>query len=106
MKENENIRKAKEELDKINNDEHERMLAELREKAIMDELAIRKTGYNEGKREGLKQGLQEGKKEGIIEGEKNEKINIAQNMLKKKLDKNMISEVTGLTIEEIEKLSK
>ena len=106
MKENENIRKAKEELDKINNDEHERMLAELREKAIMDELAIRKTGYNEGKREGLKQGLQEGKKEGIIEGEKNEKINIAQNMIKKKLDKNMISEVTGLTIEEIEKLSK
>lgn len=41
MSENEDIRKAKEELDKISQDEHERWwLAKMREKAIMDEIAL------------------------------------------------------------------
>ncbi len=56
MTENENIRKAKEELDKISQDKRERRLAELREKAIMDNLAIKKSGYNAGKEEGKKEG--------------------------------------------------
>ena len=47
MKENEELRLVKEELDKINQDARERRLAELREKAIMDEMAIRDSGYNE-----------------------------------------------------------
>ena len=84
MEENKNIKKAKEELDKINSDEHERMLAELREKAIMDEHAIRRTGYNEGKEA--------------------RNIEIAKNMIRKNIDKNTISEITGLSLEEIEKL--
>ena len=54
MKENEEIRKAKEELDKISQDKKERRLAELREKAIMDEMAIRDSGYNDGFAEGKK----------------------------------------------------
>ena len=41
---NEEIKKAKEQLDKISQDKKERRLAELREKAIKDERAIRDRG--------------------------------------------------------------
>ena len=92
MKENENIRKAKEELDKINNDEHERMLAELREKAIMDELAIRKTGYNEGKKEGIKEGIEK------------QNIEIVKRMLKENFDIDIIANITQIKKEEIENI--
>ena len=46
------------------------------------------------------EGIKEGKEEGLKEG----KIEIAKNMLKKGLDINLISELSGLTIEEVEKL--
>ena len=68
------IKRAKEELDKISQDKKERRLAELREKAIMDEMAIRDSGYNDGFAEGKKDGLEEGIKEGIKEGIVNGKI--------------------------------
>ena len=55
---------------------------------------------NEGKKEGIK----EGKKEGIKEGKKEGIKENAKIMLKKGLDINLISEITGLTIEEINKL--
>ena len=53
MEENKYIKKAKEELDKISQDEEERELAYRREKAIRDQNAIRANGYKEGKEEGL-----------------------------------------------------
>lgn len=92
MEENNSIKKAKEELEKINSNEHERRIAELREKAILDELALRKSGFNEGKREGI----EEGKKE-------NSKI-IAKKLLEKGLSIEEIIDVTELTKEEINKL--
>lgn len=48
MSENVEINKAREELEKISNDEHERYLAELREKYIMDQKAIESAGYKKG----------------------------------------------------------
>lgn len=128
MKENEDIRKAKEELDEISKDAKERRLAELRDKALMDEIAIRESGFNEGREEGReagrKAGLIEGRKEGILEGRKegmlegrkegmlegkregkNEaQIEIAKNMLNKNFTIEQISELTGLSIEEINNL--
>ena len=92
MSENEEIKKAKEELDKISQDAKERRLAELREKALMDEIAIRDSGFKEGIEQGLKEGSQQ------------EKISIAKNLLKLKVDINSISQATGLSVEEIEKL--
>ena len=86
MKENNEIKKAKEELDKISQDAKERRLAELREKALMDEIAIRDSGYNEGQEDA--------------------KLEIAKNMLKSKMDIKVISEVTGMSIEEIQNISK
>ena len=100
MSENEDIRKAKEELDKISQDEHERWLAEMREKAIMDEIALRKTGYNEGRAEGLR----DGRKEGIVEGIKEGKVEIAKILLEKNMSVDEIVEITGLSKEEIEKI--
>ncbi len=41
------------------------------------------------------------KDEGKTEGKREEKIEIAKNMLKKKMDKTLISELTNLTEEEI-----
>lgn len=92
MSENEEIKKAKEELDKISQDAKERRLAELREKALMDEIAIRDSGFKEGIEQGLKEGSQQ------------EKISIAKNLLNLKVDINSISQATGLSVEEIEKL--
>ena len=96
MKENEEIRKAKEELDKISQDKRERRLAELREKAIMDEMAIRDSGYNEGKKYGIEEGLKNGKKIRSIE--------IAKEMLKENIDLSLVSKITGLSIEELKNI--
>jgi len=48
--------------------------------------------------------LEEGTKIGIEQGSKQEKIEIAKNMLKENMDIDIISEITSLTKEEIEKL--
>ena len=105
---NEEIKKAKEQLDKISQDENERRLAELREKAVRDEMAIRDSGIKEGYKKGLEDGEKKGEEKGFIEGKKNgaleEKISIAKNMLKANIDKKTISEVTGLNIDEIENM--
>lgn len=47
---------------------------------------------------------EEGKQEGIEEGEKKKAIDIAKNMREKGIDLETISSVTGLSVEEIEKL--
>ncbi len=101
MDNNEAINKAKEEYDRINADERERRLAELREKAVMDEMAIRDSGYIEGKEEGIKDGIIEGRKEGRKEGMKEEKYNIAKKMVKENMDVALISKITGLSEKEI-----
>ena len=87
------IKRAKEELDKISQDKKERRLAELREKAIMDEMAIRDSGYNEGKKDGIEEGLKNGKKIRSIE--------IAKEMLKENIDLSLVSKITGLSINEL-----
>ncbi|KLI18491.1 Rpn family recombination-promoting nuclease/putative transposase [Brachyspira hyodysenteriae] len=49
-------------------------------------------------------GRVEGKEEGIKEGIEQEKYSLARNMKNKNMDLNLISELTGLSIEKIEKL--
>ena len=55
---------------------------------------------NVEREEGKLEGIKEGKLEGIKEGQ----ISIAKSMKTKNLDINLISEITGLTIDEIDKL--
>ena len=54
----------------------------------------------EKRQEGIKEGIEKGK----IEGERDKSILIAKNLKKAGLDIKFISENTGLTIKEIEKL--
>ena len=88
----ESIKKAKEVLDEISEDEHEQYLAHLREKYIFEIQGIEEAGFDKG----LAQGLAKGKKQSLEAVAKKLK---AKNM---KIDE--ISEITGLTKEEIEKL--
>ena len=96
MKNNENIKSAKEKLNTLSEDERVRRLAELREKAIMDEKEAKYTGYTEGRREGIKEGRKQGK-----EATKKE---IAKKMKEEKIGTEIIVKVTGLTKEDIDKL--
>ena len=64
----------------------------------------REEGHAEGHAEGLQEGLQEGLKEGIKEGINNRNIEIAKNLLDINTSIEVISKVTGLSIEEINKL--
>ena len=96
MEENENLKEAVEKLDRISEDEKMQRIIELREKAIRDEHAI----YAKGVDDGIEKGFEEGKNKGA----KEEKLQIAKNMLKEKASIEFIIKVTGLTKEEIEKL--
>ena len=93
---NEEIRKAKKVLDELSQNEHERRLAELREKYIMDQKAIEAAGYDKG--------LEDGKKQGIEQGISAAKIEIAKEMKSQGYDNSAIKKLTGLSIEEIENL--
>ena len=57
-----------------------------------------------GREEGHKVGKEEGIKEGRAEGAKQKSFDIAKRMLKKKIDIETISELTGLTAEEVSML--
>lgn len=61
-------------------------------------------GLIEGKQEGLIEGRLEGRQEGLIEGEKRKQSAIACNLKKMGLSIEMITQATGLSAEEIEKL--
>ena len=82
--ENKELKKAKEVLEEISQDEHERYLAELRQKYIMDQKAIAGAGYDKG--------IQD------------EKQNIAKKLKEKGMSIGEIEEITGLVKEEIEKI--
>ncbi|MCZ9988320.1 Rpn family recombination-promoting nuclease/putative transposase [Brachyspira hyodysenteriae] len=58
----------------------------------------------EERRLGLEEGIKQGIEKGIEQGEKNKAISMAKNMKDRDMDINLISELTGLSIEEIEKL--
>ena len=61
-------------------------------------------GLQQGMEQGLDHGLQKGIEQGIQQGEKNKTIEIIKNMLKQNLDISLISEISGESIEEIEKI--
>ena len=102
--ENKEIKKAKEVLDEISKDKHERYLAELREKYIMDQKAVEAAGFDKGLEQGIEQGIEQGKNQGIKQGEKQKTFELAKKMKQKNIPTETIEEITGLAKEEIEKL--
>ena len=93
---NEYIKKAKEKLDEINQNEEERRLAEIRERTIRDEMAIRDSGYIDGKNDGIKQG----KKEGKVETKKE----MIKEMIKNNISFEVILKITHMSKSEVEEL--
>ena len=92
MKENKEMKEAKEKLEVMSEDERMQILAELKEKAIRDEKATERYGMKVGMERGLKRGRRENSKE------------IAKRMKEKGFDIKDIQELTKLTQKEIEGL--
>ena len=61
-------------------------------------------GLAEGKAEGLAEGIEKGKAEGLAQGIKETQLSTARKMLKLGMSIEEISEITGLTKEEVDNL--
>ena len=93
---NKEIDKAKKELERLAMNPEEKEMYDLRMKAIRDEMNIRESGYIDG--------LAAGETKGKAEGKKEQKIEIAKNLLKQNIAIEIISNATGLSPAEIETL--
>ncbi|MDC7218869.1 MAG: Rpn family recombination-promoting nuclease/putative transposase [Spirochaetales bacterium] len=116
LKKDKNFKKAHEEYKRFTADDALMDAIEAREKwrkdynsrmATAEKLGREKgliEGREEGREEGLQEGREEGREEGRQEGRDAEKHAIAQMMLKEKISPKVISNVTGLTPQEIDTL--
>ena len=80
-------------LKELSRDEGLRLVEEAREKAWKDQAAREDDSFNRGIKQGIEKGVEQGKKE------------LVMTMLKQGLDVSFISKVTGLSKEDIRKLS-
>ena len=80
----------------LNEDEQFQSLMTYEEDLMMCQNTDKEIAFNDG----LEQGLEQGKQEGIDDAKKE----IVKNLLAKNMDLSFISDVTGLSIEEIENL--
>ena len=71
-----------------------------------DKRKIQNSLLSGAKEEGISQGYTSGINDGISKGENKKSIEIAKNMLKKNMSIEDISDITGLSIEKINKLTK
>ena len=62
------------------------------------------TAAEDGRAEGFAEGRSEGFSEGEAKGKAEERVQIAKAMIAKGMDRNIISEITGLSDEELESL--
>jgi predicted transposase YdaD len=62
-------------------------------------------GLQEGLQKGLHKGRQEGLQEGLQEGRQGEKLAIARSALREKLSADTVGKLTGLPLEEIQRLA-
>ncbi len=120
MKSNEDIEEAVVTVHKMTEDEKMRRIADLREKAILDEKAIRRkgyqdghsVGYEDGRSDGYKDGHSagyedgkaEGREEGRAEGRETERRENAKKMKALNMSDKDICEILNITKEELAKL--
>ena len=90
------INKAYAQLQVLSDDERNRMLHESRLKAQRDE--------NSRMRGAIAEGLQQGLQQGAEAGRLAERIRMAKGMLANGLDGDLISQITGLSLNEIDAL--
>ncbi len=73
-------------------------------KMMMEEKVNFSGVYEDALEEGISKGISKGIRCGIKRGEKNKTIDIAKNMLSKNMDINLISEITNISIKDIQAL--
>ena len=73
---------------------------------LTNEELIRNTYAYRAEAKGKAEGKAEGRAEGLAEGKEKSKLEIAKNLLRKKISKDVIRETTGLSLEKLEKLKK
>ena len=100
--ENQIMSKVIEEYKRFTSDDKMMRAYAAREAFLVGQKMMLRREREDGFDEGIEEGIKEGKLEGIKEGQ----ISMAKSMKTKNLDINLISEITGLTIDEIEKLYK
>ena len=88
MEENEDLKLAKEELEKLKQDEHARYMAELRMKHIRDSQAIEECAFDRG----------------MEQGRKEKQLEIAKKLISLKMSIEQIVQITELTEEEIKNI--
>ena len=88
MRDNKELKEAKEKLDKIAEDARMQQLAWWREKAIYEENTMLNSSFRKGKEK----------------GETENNLKVAKKMKEEKIPIEKITRITGLTKEEIEKL--
>ena len=94
MEDNKEIKEATVVVRKMSEDEKMQRLADLREKAIMDEKAIYEAGIDKGIKQGIEQGIEQRDTE------------IVKNMLSANIPIEQISKLTGIDIEKIKSIAK
>ena len=100
MEKNNDIKDAVIEVHERSKDEQLRRLAELKEKAIMDEKAIYKAGRLRGEKEGIQEGLQKG----ITQGQLEKSIEIIKNLYSMNLTISQISQAVDMSEQEVQKI--
>ena len=107
-KKNKILKKAREEINYLTGDAAVRRLAELREDWEIDYAmgvhGAKRAGLEDGQRVGFEAGKKVGFEDGQKAGFENGKKEIAENLLKIGMEITKISEITGLTVEEIKNL--
>ena len=96
------MEKLKDEAIELNNDDDFVKLMSDEE----EERLLKNSYIQEGIEQGIEKGIEQGIEKGIKEGIEQQTIELTKNMLKKNIDINQISEITGLSIDKITKLAK
>ena len=100
--ENQIMSKVIEEYRKFTSDDKMMRAYAAREAFLVGQKMMLRREREDGFDEGIEEGIKRGKLEGIKEGEKNKAISMAKSMKKENIE--LIKKITGLTIDEIEKL--
>ena len=98
--ENDKVKRAVENYEVLTGDEEVKRLAEIRLMSKLEE----KSALDCAREDGMKEGKEIGREEGLEEGIERGKKEIAQKLKKQKMPIKQISEITGLSEEEIEKI--
>ena len=106
LMQDEDIRKAYEDLGRLSADKETQRLYEIREDAARDYRSGMNDARLEGWEKGLQEGLQEGRQKGLEEGSLQAKRRLVKRMLAQGLDEKLIKDAAELTQAELDDIKR